>query len=115
MVRCCGAAGLAGAEVSRNYRQPRLRRRRAPTVADRGFRTLASSSSSSEFAVGLCRPARSSTARLSPQEYSRAVAFDGAAMQLIRPEVLRWIEGRLMDNDIQFVVTGGVAVKHYVP
>lgn len=33
----------------------------------------------------------------------------------IQPHQLRWIEENLIDNDIAFVVFGGVAVKHYRP
>jgi hypothetical protein len=34
---------------------------------------------------------------------------------LIQPHQRRWIEENLIDNDIPFVVFGGVAVKHYRP
>lgn len=36
-------------------------------------------------------------------------------MPLIQPHQLRWIERNLIDNDILFVVIGGVAVKFYCP
>jgi hypothetical protein len=34
---------------------------------------------------------------------------------LIQPHQRRWIEENLIDNDIPFVIFGGVAVKHYWP
>lgn len=34
---------------------------------------------------------------------------------LIQPHQRRWIEENLIDNDIPFVVFGGVAVKHHAP
>lgn len=34
---------------------------------------------------------------------------------LMRPHQRRWIEENLVDNDVAFVVFGGVAVKHYRP